>query len=53
MDPNIQIKKFMPAFGYFYEIEHKEAKMSQNVKFEHKIDIDENTKKNKMKKQDF
>ena len=42
---NMQIQKFKPAVGYFYKIEHKEAKMSQKGKFEHKIDIDENTKK--------
>lgn len=45
MDPNQQIKKFMPAVGYSYEIEQKAAKMAQNGKYEHKIDIDENAKK--------
>lgn len=45
MDPNMQIQKFLPAVGYSYEIEHKAAKMAQNGKFEHKIDIDENAKK--------
>ena len=45
MDPNQQIKKFMPAVGMSYELEQKAANLAQTGKYEHKIDIDEKAKK--------
>ena len=45
MDPNEQIKKFMPAVGMSYELEQKAANLAQNGRFEHKIEINELAKK--------
>lgn len=45
MDPNEQIKKFMPAVGMSYELEQKAASLAQNGRFEHKIEINELAKK--------
>ena len=45
MDPNEQIKKFMPAVGMSYELEQKAASLAQKGRFEHKIEINELAKK--------
>jgi len=45
MDPNQQIKRFMPAVGMSYELEQNAANMAQQGRYEHRIDIDEKAKK--------
>ena len=45
MDPNTQIRKFMPALGQSYQNEEKAAKLAREGKYVHQVDINEEAKK--------
>lgn len=53
MEPNEQIRKFMPAIGYSYQNEEKAAKLAQEGKYIYNIDINEKAKKQTMIKANF